>query len=176
MTTLTLRDPLMKTTIKDRLYALLYVPTDTKMFERLQTIIMKNAVMVKAVHASFMYKAVNYSCDVVSVLPRPRNQLDPRLEPQMQEYLADVADLAKEKPLILAYLTHVLNTSDHPEDWLKLLVPVLHSPIQNFITEHGLNPCRFKHMSDEDAAEFLEKNSAAVKLVKQRLVTNLLTT
>lgn len=167
-----LHDPLLKSTTRSRLYSLLYTPADNRLWERLKAIIMRNAVLVGASHASFMYKAVNYSCDENKILPRPRNQLDPRLVDQMQEYLADAEDLTKEKPIIVAHLTQVLNASDHPADWLKLLIPALHEPVQALLAENTFDS---KRMSDAAVEAFLEQHRDAVRMTKARLVTNLIT-
>jgi hypothetical protein len=167
-------DPLLKQTVRDRLYALLYTPADTRMFDRLKDIVMANAVLVKAAHASFMYKAVNYSCDASPILPRPRNQLHASLEGRMREYLADKERLENEKPMVTAYLTQVLNASDHPGDWLKLLIPALHQPVQAAQSEHP-SLLASKRIDDEAVEAFLVRNKAYISMTKQRLVTNLIT-
>lgn len=169
-------DPMLKVTIRDRLFALLYVPADTQMFDRKKDIIMKNAVLVHASHASFMYKAVNYTCDSNPVLPRPRNQLDPRLEGRMNEYLDEMKYLAEEKPLVQNYLTQVLNASDHPADWLQLLIPALRGPVQTLLDESASNFAAAKRMTEAAIEAFLVKNQSAIDRTKQRLVTNLITT
>lgn len=165
-------DPLLKSTARSRLYSLLYTPANNRLWERLKAIIMRNAVLVGASHASFMYKAVNYSCDENKILPRPRNQLDPRLVDQMNEYLVDAKDLADEKPIVTAHLTQVLNASDHPADWLRLLIPALHGPVQALLAE-GTFDC--KRMSDAAVEEFLQQHQVAVRMTKARLVINLIT-
>lgn len=165
-------DPRLKSTTRDRLYSLLYTPANNRLWERLKAIIMRNAVMVGASHASFMYKAVNYSCDENKILPRPRNQLDPRLVDQMQEYLIDAKDLADEKPLVTAHLTQVLNASDHPADWVRLLIPALHGPVQELLATQTFD-C--KRMTDAAVEEFLERHKVAVRMTKSRLVINLIT-
>jgi hypothetical protein len=171
------QDPLLKSTIRDRMYALLYVPADTRMFDRIKAIIVKNAVRVGASHASFMYKAVNYSCDDNKILPRPRNQLHVSMEEAMQEYLRDDADLKAEKPFVQAYLTQVLNASDHPEDWLLLLPASLHKPVRDLIAEKGVHAFTgIRRMTGEGIAAFLATHKEAANQCKQRLVTNLITT
>lgn len=169
---MTIRDPLLKQTIRNRLFALLYVPADNLEAERLQRIIMANVPLVKATHASFMYKAVNYSCDSNKILPRPRNQLHVSLEGHMAEFLVDKDELAREKPVVQSYLTRVLNTSDHPADWLRLLIPALQQPVNALLAEQSFSA---KRMTDEAVEAFLAANKETSGACKRRLVTNLIT-
>mgnify|MGYP000004492168 CR=1 FL=1 len=170
------QDPMLKSTIRNRLYALLYTPADNQMFERIKVIIIKNSVKVGAGHMSFMYKAVNYTCDDNKILPRPRNQLHSSMESAMAEYLQDAQDLAEEKPRIQGYLTQVLNASDHPVDWMQLLIPALHKPIQDMLKEAGESSfLPLRRMTPESVQAFLAKTQEGVNMTKQRLVMNLIT-
>jgi hypothetical protein len=168
------RDPMMKVNVRNAIFALLYVPAENLMYERIKDIIAKNTLKIGASHQSFMYKAENYTVDSNRVLPRPRNQLHPSLEESMQKYLVEAKELAEEKPAVLQFITRVLNTSDHPEDWRKLLIEALHQPVNQLLSSQSFKG--EKRLTDEQVADFIDRNKEYTSMCKRRLVLNLITT
>lgn len=164
-------DPRTKQQIKDVLYDILYTPIQKQFKQRLEQITVKNAVLGGYNHKSFMYKSVLYNCDN-NVLPRKMNRLVIQLQPAMNEYLKELKQLnEKELPYVLGYINQVLNSSNELHDYLRLLPPSVHHPIQGLI---NTRPCRGKKLPDETVALLKEKNLVSVQLMKNRMVTNLL--
>ena len=77
-------DPRTKLQIKEALYSYLYQPVNEQFKHRLDTLIVKNAVINKYTHKSFMYKSELYTCDPAPA-PRKMNRLHPSLVKEMDE-------------------------------------------------------------------------------------------
>jgi hypothetical protein len=164
-------NPRIKQLIKDSLYDFLYTPAQRKFKTRLDTIIIRNALLGGYGHKSFTYKGVHYSCD--SVAPsRNWNRLLPQLRDQMDEYLYDLIELNdNELPLVLSFINQVLNSSNNPGDYLRLFPESVHQPIMKLIASC---PYQAKQLSDEQVALLQEQNKKHIELIKKRMVTNLL--
>lgn len=164
-------DPRTKQQIKDVLYELLYTPIQKQFKQRLKQITVENAVLAGYTHNSFMYKNVLYNCDT-NVLPRKMNRLVVQLQPAMNEYLKELKQLnEKELPYVLGFINQVLNSSNELHDYLRLLPPSVHYPIQGLI---NTCPCLGKKLTEETVALLQEKNLGPIQLMKNRMVTNLL--
>ena len=163
-------DPRTKRMIKDVLYELLYTPIQKQFKQRLDQLIVKNAVLGGYSHKSFMYKNVLYNCDT-NAMPRKMNRLVIQLQPAMNEYLKELKQLNEDELHVLGYITQVLNSSNELHDYLRLLPPSVHPAIQGLINTCS---CRGKRLPDETVALLQEKNLGAVQLMKNRMVTNLL--
>lgn len=164
-------DPRTKQLIKDALYDLLYTPIQKQFKQRLDQIIVKNTLLGGYSHKSFMYKNVLYNCDT-NAMPRKMNRLVIQMQPAMNEYLKELKQLnEKELPHVLGYITQVLNATNELHDYLRLLPPAVHPPIQGLINTCS---CRGKKLSDETVAMLQNKNQDSVQLLKNRMVTNLL--
>lgn len=164
-------DPRTKQQIKDGLYDALYTPLQDEFRKRINAIIMKNAVLCGYGHASFLYKNTIYNCDP-NPLPRAMNRLTPSLHPEMNAYLQDQKILNdQELPYVMGYINQVLNASNDLSDYLRLLPPAVHQPVQTLIDSC---PCKAKRMSEETVQMLQAKNQAAIDLMKRRMVANLL--
>lgn len=163
-------DPRTKRMIKDVLYELLYTPIQKQFKQRLDQLIVKNAVLGGYSHKSFMYKNVLYNCDT-NAMPRKMNRLVIQLQPAMNEYLKELKQLNEDELHVLGYITQVLNSSNELHDYLRLLPPSVHPAIQGLINTCS---CRGKRLPDETVALLQEKNLEYVQLMKNRMVTNLL--
>lgn len=164
-------DPRTKQQIKDALYEYLYAPIQKRFKDRLDQLIVKNAVLCGYSHKSFMYRNILYNCDT-SPLPKKMNRLAPALQPDMNEYLRDLKELnEKELPYVLGYINQVLNSSNDLCDYLRLLPASVHSPVEALI---ATCPCRGKKLPEEAVQLLQKKNQAPIDLMKQRMVTNLI--
>lgn len=164
-------DPRTKQVIKDLLYDFLYTPVQNQFKLRLDTIIIKNAILTGSGHKSLTYKGTHYSCETGPV-PRKWNRLVPQLRDQMEEYLQDVKELnEKELPYVLGYINQVLNSTNYLKDYLRLLPDSVHAPIANLI---ATCPCHAKKLEDEEVTAITEKNSHTISMIKMRMMSNLL--
>ena len=164
-------NPRTKCQLKDVLYAYLYSPVEKQFKDRLAKIIVKNTVLIKATHKSFVYRGEVYNMDL-SPLPRKANRLAPELEAEMDIYLEDKKTLnEREIPFVIGFITTVLNSSNDMHDYLALLPSALHPPIQRNITSC---PCRTRHLSDEEVKAIRTNNEKLIDIIKGRMTTNLL--
>lgn len=164
-------DPRTKQKLKDALYDFLYTPAQNQFKTRLDTLIVRNAILSGYGHKSFTYKGERYSCDIAPP-PRAWNRLLPQLRPEMDEYLADIKRLNQhEVPFVIGFINQVLNASNDFGDYLRLLPDCAHRPIERLIASC---PCQATRLGDEQIEAIKEKNAASINLIKQRMVTNLL--
>jgi hypothetical protein len=164
-------DPKTKQLIKDMLYALLYDPVQRAFRTRLDTLIIKNALLGGYSHKSFRYKGVLYTCDATPP-PRRSNLLKPQLVPDMEAYLTDARHLNEtEVPYVLGFLNQVLNSSNDFCDYLRVLPEALHAPLVKLA--EGC-PCHNQKLTEAAVVRMQEANATSIALLKARLVTNLL--
>jgi hypothetical protein len=163
--------PRTKQQIKDALYEFLYKPAHEQLQRKLETLIIRNTLLAGNSHKSFQYKGESYNADVTQP-PLRRNRLVPQLKAQMDEYLEELRQINEEElPYVLGYINQVLNASNDLTDYLRLLPPAVHRPIQQFIKDC---PCRAKQLSDERVEEIQRLNQNSINLIKARMVTNLI--
>lgn len=164
-------DPRTKKMIKDLLFDHLYRPIREQHKQRIDTLIVKNTLLGRYSHKSFLYKNVVYSCDNTPP-PRRSNALHPSLLKEMQTYLKDLAEINEQEiPYVIGYINQVLNASNNLQDYLRLLPEALHPPVRELI---ATCPCHNKSISDDVVQEIKTKNKEPISLMKQRMVINLI--
>lgn len=164
-------DPRTKQQIKDALYAHLYDPVQKDFRTRLETIIQRNCLIGGHSHKHVMFKGALYNVDS-TVPPLPRNRLAPALREEMEAYLKDLDQLNNhELPYVLGYINQVLNSSCDMEDYLRVLPESVHRPLLQL---QASCPCRTSALSEDKAERLRLENDASIKLMKERMVTNLL--
>lgn len=164
-------DPRTKQQIKDILYQYLYKAVLKQFDTRLEALVIKNAVLQGYSHKSVTYKGEMYSFDN-SPMPRKMNRLHPSLKQTMDDYLSEIEQLNKQElPLVLGFITQVLNSSTSLQDYLAVLPSSVHGPIENLILHC---PCRACNLSTDAIKDLQESNKKAIILLKQRLAINLL--
>ena len=164
-------DAQTKQKIKDMLYQFLYEPVQQQFKTRLDTLIVRNAVMAGYGHKHFSYRGEVYNADS-TVPPTKKNRLLAALRPEMDSYLADLEQLnIAELPYVLGFLNQVLNSSCDFGDYFRLLPEQLHEPLRNF---QASCPCRTSKLTPERIAQIQLTSENPVRLIKERLVRNLL--
>ena len=164
-------DPRTKQYIKDKLYSFIYDPVNRRLKNQLNSIIQKNCTILFASHNSFTYKGIYYSSDNTKP-PRVLTSLSKQLYPLMDEYLKEQRQLNTiELPYVIGFITQVLNASDDLQDYLRIFPEAIHQPLEKIIASC---PCRNKHLSEDAVLALQNKNKTPIKLMKQRLVINLL--
>lgn len=164
-------DPLTKSQVKQTLYEYLYTPVEKQFRTRIDTLIIRNTLLGQHSHKSFHYKGVLYSCDSAPP-PRKWNRLVPQLKEQMEDYLRDMDDLnRRELPYVLGFINQVLNSSNHFEDYLRLLPECLHPPLKKLIASC---PCHNGSLVDDRIEQLVKANQMPIALIKQRMVSNLI--
>lgn len=165
-------DPSTKKKVLTALLDHLYEPSFKSLNKRLHDIIYKNSSIKQNAQQAFTYKGNYYQIDEMKPLPRPLNQLDKSLYPEMQKYLVELDSIqVYEHPYVNNYLTQILNTSDNFPDYYRLLPESLHSVLD---TLREQCPCRRRSLSDKRITEIQRKNVLPVELMKKRMVHNLL--
>lgn len=166
-----IHDPRTKQQIKDTLFSYLYGQVQGQFKKRLDAIILSNAQALSSSYLSFVYKGQVYSCEGEK-LPRRMNKLIPQLHASMDDYLKDLKDINdKEIPFVVGFINQVLNASNDLHDYLRVLPPSIHSPIQQLIDSCA---CRTKKLTDTEVQDLMIRNSNSIELMKRRMVTNLL--
>lgn len=164
-------DPRTKQQIKDALYAFLYEPVTRQFKSRIDTLIVRNTMIAGNTHKHFVYKGVLYNGES-SPPPLKRNRLIPQLRVPMDEYLADLNQLNNtELPFVLGFINQVLNSSGDLADYMRVLPESVHQPLQQLL---ATCPCRATHLSEDMVESLKLKNDEPIKLMKARLMTNLL--
>lgn len=166
------QDPRTKEQIKDALYDFIYSPVEKSFTQRLNNLILRNAISLCYSHKSFHYKGTFYSMDKGRP-PLLRNKLSPQFVPQMEEYLEDLNYLKKtELPYVTGFITQVLNASNGFADYLCILPESVHRPIENMISKCA---CRSRQLSDEKIKWLQDSNKESINILKQRMMMNLIT-
>lgn len=164
-------DPRTKQQIKDLLFLYLYTPVKQQFKNRIDDLIMRNALICGYSHKSFSYKGEFYSCDILPLLSR-KNKLVPQLRPEMDKYLKDLEELNNnEIPYVLGFINQVLNSSDSFADYLQIFPSIIHYPLQKMI---ATNPCTVHQLDQNKIDQLKEKNEKPIRLINRRMSLNLL--
>ena len=164
-------DPKTKSQIKDALYGFLYDPVQKQFKNRIDTLIIRNTIMGGYSHKHFTYKGEVYNSDVTPP-PVRKNRLQAALRGEMDDYLADVAELnGKELPYVLGFLNQVLNSSSDLTDYMRVFPESVHHPLRQLM---ATCPCRTTTLGEERVSTLMARNQEPINMIKQRLVLNLL--
>lgn len=163
-------DPRSKSQIKDALYAFLYDPIQKQFKGRIDTLIVRNAILGGYTHRHFVYKGELYNSEITHP-PVKKNRLLAQLRPDVDAYLKDLEALNDELPYVLGFINQVLNASNDLKDYLRLFPDSIHHPINHLI---ATCPCRTVQLSEEKIVQLKANNKESINLMKKRLVTNLL--
>lgn len=165
-------DPRTKNQIKEGISDYLYTPAKKQFNAKVAALIVKNSLLLGNAEQSFIYKGEKYQYGNAP-LPRKMNRLVRELQPTMDSYLQEIADLNNhELPHVIGFISQVLNASNDLQDYLRVFPEAIHPPIQEIIANY---PCRTTKLSLSDIEALKKKNSVAIDLIKQRLVINLIT-
>lgn len=164
-------DPRTKQQIKEALYQYLYAPVTQQFAKRIEQIIVDNTKLGGFTHKHFIYKGVVYNADVTNP-PLRKNRLVNALKGEMDQYLKEKDELnTTELPYVLGFINQVLNSSNNFSDYLQVLPESIHEPLLRL---QATCPCRASYLNPETIAALQAKNHNSIKLIKQRLVLNLL--
>ena len=165
-------DPRTKQQVKDALYAYIYDPVKKQFKQRIDTLILRNSLLGRYSHNHFVYKGELYNAESTHP-PLRKNRLIVQLKPAMDEYLKDLGELNNtELPYVLGFINQVLNSSCDMQDYLKVLPPAIHTPLNKFIASC---PCKSSRLASSKVDEMVDMNSESIKLIQRRLVLNLIT-
>ena len=165
------RDPRTKQQIKDALYDFLYKPVLEQFSTQLETIIVNNCLLLSISDRMFSYKGVLYQT-VLNTNLRVVPRLHKQLHREMDEYLIEIQQLNNyELPYVLGFISQVLNASNDISDYLRVLPPAVHHPVQQLIETC---PCNTKKLTDIEISTIQQRNTVSIALMKQRLLSNLL--
>lgn len=164
-------DPRTKQQIKDALYGFLYDPVQRQFRSRIETLIVRNAIMGGYSHKHFAYKGAVY-CSDVAPPPIKKNRLQAALRAEMEDYLMDLSELnSHELPYVLGFLNQVLNASSDLTDYMRVFPESVHYPLNQLL---ATCPCRTTSLGEERVTALISKNEEPIGMIKRRLVTNLL--
>lgn len=172
----------MNTTMGDRLKAKLRVKQaiehhlygvfDDKMKTRLEELIDQTGAMTQHAAESFSYKGKKYIKEGWKVHPRLIKRLHSDLDPVMDQWLADLAEINDyERPIVMGYVQNVLNAAKQASDYLTLFPTALCEP---FKAQLELICDGYSHVSIDDAESLVKTHEAAYTLLKTRLMMNML--
>jgi len=162
--------PRFKLTLKTLLQQFLYLPVQTKQRMWCNSLIARNTVIQGGTHQSFMYQGELYYNDKPP-FPRILARLSPKLYPEMKLYLQEVKEVEEEQVFTIGYVTKVLNVSNNPFDYLRMLPECVHAAIKKEIAAWA----HLRDYVDETEIQaIMDNNAHAVGLIKQRMALNLL--
>lgn len=153
--------------------AFLYKPYEEHCNTLIDRIIVEHVKLSKATFLGFRFRGKHYFHSSTQDRPRNPTSLSLVLYPQMEELLKDfeTVDLY-EKPLILNSVNAMLNESQHPNDFLKVLPECLHPALSTFYRTQF--PGYDEELTPEKATEIRKRYSKALDAIHIRLATNLI--
>lgn len=150
----------------------LYKPYDEYCNRIIDWIIEENVKISKTTFLGFRFRGESYFHSSTSERPRFLSPLALELYPQMEEYLKDTETVRLyEHPLVINSITAMLNESQHPNDFLKILPECIHPALSHFYQTPytGYD----EEITAERAIEIRQKYSKAIDAIFIRLTTNL---
>ena len=160
----------MKFDMRNALEGALYTRPDELAQNQLEALIRRNCQICGLTEPAFVYRSVTYSLHP-NPNKRVRTPLSPELVPELCALLEQVKELDTiEKPIVMGYIGKVLNSSNNPKDYLRVLPIALHSHIQTLV---DLYTCDAKSLTEEQVWALTTELPGSAML-KQRLFINLL--
>lgn len=161
----------LKMHLKQAIESHLYGAIDARLKERLTDLINRQNAMSMHAGESFSYKGKRYIREGCRVHVTHIRRLVPELEPEMDKWLEDVGAIDDyERPLVMGYVQTVLNTSKSPDDFLKLLPSALTAPFKHYMDAMEDH----ERVGLDEAETLVQQHADAYRLLKIRLMTNLL--
>lgn len=161
----------LKMRLKQAIESHLYGAFDGRIKQRLTDLIDQQNTLSMHAAESFTYKGHRYIKDGYRVHITQIRRLVPELEEVMDQWLTDVAAVEDyERPLVMGYVQAVLNTSKAPEDYLRLFPSALTQAFPEVMAAIEDN----SRLSLDEAEALVEQHGDAYRLLKIRLMTNLL--
>lgn len=166
-------DPKVRPELREALMGSLYQKDTDAAEQSLHTIMEKHCQITETEIRGFTFMGkTHYAPGYLH--KKPIHALHPDLHAEMLAWVQDRRTVEKEEKLIVGNLiTAVLNTSDSPEDWKKLLPPAIHSVIDWFISYkiYSLPPPK---LTDAQVEAFERKQERFLNILKGRLALNLI--
>ncbi len=162
-------DPTNKYFLRSRIFSKVYLKMVTEETKKIQRIIEQNAYLDRFGQMAFMYKGQEYCAE--NYRPQRRLGLLHRdLYPAMEEWLEEGRELQKEKETVLNYLSCILIRASSFKD-LKAITPeCLHSALPG---QWGV--LTSVPIPQEEIDAFNKQNEEAIRLIKKRLLLNMIT-
>lgn len=152
--------------------AFLYKPYEEHCNTLIDRIIVEHVKLSKATFLGFRFRGKHYFHSSTQDRPRNPTSLSLVLYPQMEELLKDFETVRLyEYPLVINSITAMLNESQHPNDFLKILPECIHPALYNFYQKPytGYD----EEITAEKAIEIRQKYNKAMDAMLIRLTTNL---
>lgn len=161
-----------KLRVKQAIEHHLYGVFDDKMKTRLEELIDQTSAMTQHAAESFSYKGVKYIREGWRVSPHMIKRLHSDLDPIMDQWLADKAEIDEyERPIVMGYVQNVLNSAKKPSDYLVLFPSALTEQFSTLMADLCGD---YSHVSIDEAESLVKTHEAAYTLLKTRLMMNML--
>jgi hypothetical protein len=166
-------DPQTRPTLRSQLMNLLYQAEQFRSFEELCDIVNCQQSVTNIDMPAFTYLGKIHAPQLY-VKPKMAPQLHDSLHARMDSWLQNEMTVLKEEMVIVSgYITAVLNTSNSPDDWMRLLPPAVHAPLQQYKSQsfdHLVPPV----LTNDQVNAFLTKQERFLNMLKGRMALNLL--
>lgn len=157
--------------IKDVIYEFLYDPVRKQFKQRIDALILRNTLKGGYSHRHFTYRGSIYNSDVTPP-PINKNHLHPSMQQQMDDYLADLNDINKQKlPAVLGFINQILNLTGDLNDYVRISPESTHYPLIRLASSC---PWRTQHLDERRVQSLISENKKQIGMIRRRLASNLL--
>lgn len=158
--------------ILDMLMGILYSKADKVFQNQINALVLLHLEDTKSTIPGFVYKGKEYWTTDLWYGKKPQ-RLSESFAPMIDEILETKLYLTvTERPIILGFITRVLNQSKNPWDYVMLLPEDLAAPLRNVLKKHNVS--EYNSLLNHQVLCFKEQNATALLAIKERLCANLL--
>lgn len=168
--------PNIRPAIRDEVLHFLYTKDAESAATTLSDILQENCTLTNTTTL-----ALTFHGKVYQPSHAPKRLIAPPIHPSLNDrmlaYVKDRTLIEREEKLIIKnLLTAILNTSDCVDDWLKLLPPAVHSPVElQRLYYPAISPPESEPILTFDMIEAFErKQERFLNMLKGRLALNLI--
>lgn len=167
--------PSAKMNLQKSMMDFIFTPFITYWNRRVDKVIEKQIALNHSTQYGFVYKGENFTGTNKAMLRPPIERLRKEFIPEMDALIKERDQVTLyEQPLFKTVLCALMNMSNNPWDYFKMLPPEMHTPWEKH--KNGLPKDYDSEVTQEQAIAFLTQHQVAFDVVRIRMVTNLILT
>lgn len=167
-------NPRMKDSVQKAILYFVFDPFDSYINRKVDKIILSNSKLTHATQYGFAYKGKTFTGSQKSLLRLPYPRLHKDLFDEMDKILKELETVQLyEIPLLKGILCTVMNSTNYPMEFFKLIPEEFHQPLLVWKSQLAPTPVALE-LSDEQVQAFRQKYESTFDVFRLRLITNLI--
>lgn len=167
-------NPRMKDSVQKAVISFVFDPFEAYVNRKVDKIILSNTKLTHATQYGFIYKGKTFIGSQKTLLRPPYPRLHKDLFSEMDKILKEIDTVELyEIPLLKGILCSVMNLSNYPMEFFKLIPEEFHQPLLVWKSQLAPTPVALE-LPDAQVQAFRQKYESTFDVFRLRLITNLI--